>query len=295
MRDFKDLKIAVAGTGYVGLSIATLLSQHHKVMAVDIVPEKVELINSKKSPIQDEYIEKYLAEKELNLTATLDAKEAYSDADFVVIAAPTNYDSKKNFFDTSAVEAVIKLVIEYNPEAIMVIKSKLDMVAAKKKIEKSLKNDYYMQNREWPYKNVKRRIIAEEYMVDESGYELKDYKIFAFDGEAKAMFIASDRTNPNKETKFDFFDMDFNHLPFTNGHPNSKEWDKIKRPKGLDEMKKYAEILSKGLPEARIDFYDINGKVYFGEITFFHWSGFERFEPAEWDKKFGSWITLPTK
>lgn len=123
MREFKDLKIAVAGTGYVGLSIATLLSQHHHVTAVDIVPEKVELINNQKSPIQDEYIEKYLAEKELDLTATLDAKEAYSDADFVVIAAPTNYDSKKNFFDTSAVEAVIKLVIEYNPEAIMVIKS----------------------------------------------------------------------------------------------------------------------------------------------------------------------------
>lgn len=123
MREFKDLKIAVAGTGYVGLSIATLLSQHHHVTAVDIIPEKVELINNKKSPIQDEYIEKYLAEKELDLTATLDAKKAYSDADFVVIAAPTNYDSKKNFFDTSAVEAVIKLVIEYNPEAIMVIKS----------------------------------------------------------------------------------------------------------------------------------------------------------------------------
>ena len=123
MREFKDLKIAVAGTGYVGLSIATLLSQHHHVTAVDIIPEKVELINNKKSPIQDDYIEKYLAEKDLDLTATLDAKEAYSDADFVVIAAPTNYDSKKNFFDTSAVEAVIKLVIEYNPEAIMVIKS----------------------------------------------------------------------------------------------------------------------------------------------------------------------------
>ena len=123
MRESKDLKIAVAGTGYVGLSIATLLSQHHQVTAVDIVPEKVELINNKKSPIQDEYIEKYLAEKELNLTATLDAKAAYSVADFVVIAAPTNYDSKKNYFDTSAVEAVIKLVIEYNPEAIMVIKS----------------------------------------------------------------------------------------------------------------------------------------------------------------------------
>ncbi|WP_347161117.1 nucleotide sugar dehydrogenase [Ruminococcus sp. 1001136sp1] len=117
------MKIAVAGTGYVGLSIATLLSQHHEVMAVDIIPEKVELINNKKSPIQDEYIEKYLVEKDLNLTATLDAEDAYKDADFVVIAAPTNYDSKKNFFDTSAVEAVIKLVIEYNPDAIMVIKS----------------------------------------------------------------------------------------------------------------------------------------------------------------------------
>ena len=123
MKEFKDLKIAVAGTGYVGLSLAVLLAQHHQVTAVDIVPEKVELINNKKSPIQDDYIEKYLAEKERKLTATLDAKEAYSDADFVVIAAPTNYDSKKNFFDTSAVEAVIKLVSEYNPEAIMVIKS----------------------------------------------------------------------------------------------------------------------------------------------------------------------------
>ena len=117
------MKIAVAGTGYVGLSIATLLSQNHEVMAVDIIPEKVEKINKRISPIQDEYIEKYLKEKELNLTATLDAESAYKDADFVVIAVPTNYDSKKNFFDTSAVEAVIKLVIEYNPDAIMVIKS----------------------------------------------------------------------------------------------------------------------------------------------------------------------------
>ena len=119
----KNYKIAVAGTGYVGLSIATLLSQHHQVTAVDIVPEKVEMINNRKSPIQDDYIEKYLAEKELNLTATLDAKAAYSDADFVVIAAPTNYDSHTQHFDTSAVEAVIKLVMEYNPDAIMVIKS----------------------------------------------------------------------------------------------------------------------------------------------------------------------------
>ena len=117
------LKIAVAGTGYVGLSIATLLAQHNQVTAVDIVAEKVELINKKKSPIQDEYIEKYLSDKELNLMATLDAESAYSDADFVVIAAPTNYDSKKNYFDTSAVEAVIDLVMKYNPSAVMIIKS----------------------------------------------------------------------------------------------------------------------------------------------------------------------------
>ena len=123
MRDFKDLKIAVAGTGYVGLSLATLLAQHHRVTAVDIVLEKVEQINQRTSPIQDAYIEKYFAEKELDLTATLDGREAYSDADFVIIAAPTNYDSKKDFFDTSAVEAVIELVLECNPEAVMVIKS----------------------------------------------------------------------------------------------------------------------------------------------------------------------------
>ena len=133
----KNYTIAVAGTGYVGLSIATLLSQHHKVYAVDIIPEKVELINSWKSPIQDEYIEKYLAEKELDLTATLDAKLAYSNADFVVIAAPTNYDSQKNFFDTSAVEAVIKLVMEYNPNAIMVIKSTIPVGYTKSIREKT--------------------------------------------------------------------------------------------------------------------------------------------------------------
>ena len=123
MRDFKDIKVAVAGTGYVGLSIATLLSQHHHVTAVDVIPEKVEKLNNKISPIQDDYIEKYLAEKPLNLVATLDGKAAYADADFVVIAAPTNYDPVKNYFDTTHVEEVIDLVLEVNPDAIMVIKS----------------------------------------------------------------------------------------------------------------------------------------------------------------------------
>ncbi|MCB9018343.1 MAG: UDP-glucose 6-dehydrogenase, partial [Prevotellaceae bacterium] len=123
MKEFKDIKVAVAGTGYVGLSIATLLSQHHQVTAVDVVPEKVDLINNKKSPIQDEYIEKYLAEKQLNLKATLDGAGAYADADFVVIAAPTNYDPVKNYFDTSHVEEVVDLVLSVNPDAVMVIKS----------------------------------------------------------------------------------------------------------------------------------------------------------------------------
>ena len=123
MKDFKDIKVAVAGTGYVGLSIATLLSQHHHVTAVDVIPEKVEKLNNKISPIQDDYIEKYLAEKPLNLVATLDGKSAYKDADFVVIAAPTNYDPVKNYFDTTHVEEVIDLVLEVNPDAVMVIKS----------------------------------------------------------------------------------------------------------------------------------------------------------------------------
>ena len=123
MNNFNDIKIAVAGTGYVGLSIATLLSQHHHVTAVDVIPEKVEKLNNRVSPIQDDYIEKYLAEKELNLTATLDGKSAYADADFVVIAAPTNYDPVKNYFDTTHVEEVIDLVLEVNPDAVMVIKS----------------------------------------------------------------------------------------------------------------------------------------------------------------------------
>src|SRR5574344_1284014 len=123
MKEFKDIKVAVAGTGYVGLSIATLLSQHHHVTAVDVIPEKVEILNNKKSPIQDDYIEKYLAEKELNLHATLDGASAYKDADFIVIAAPTNYDPVKNFFDTHHIEDVIDLVLSVNPDAVMVIKS----------------------------------------------------------------------------------------------------------------------------------------------------------------------------
>ena len=166
--------IAVAGTGYVGLSIATLLSQHNKVYAVDIIPEKVELINRKKSPIQDDYIEKYLAEKELDLTATLDAEAAYKDADFVVIAAPTNYDSKTQHFDTSAVEAVIKLVMQYNPNAIMVIKSTIPVGYTKSIREKTgskniIFSPEFLRESKALYDNLyPSRIIVGTDMADES-------------------------------------------------------------------------------------------------------------------------------
>ena len=170
-------------------------------------------------------------------------------------------------------------------------KTKLDISAAKRKLKRGLKGDFYSKNREWPYKDVKRRIIGEVYMVDESGYELKDYKWFCFDGVPKALFIATDRGVKGEETKFDFFDADFNHLPFTNGHPNSQR--PILKPQGFEKMKELAAKLSEGQPHLRVDFYDINGKIYFGELTFYHWSGTTPFEPVKWDYKFGEWIKLP--
>lgn len=172
-------------------------------------------------------------------------------------------------------------------------KTKLNMRAAKKRIDKSLRHNFYSTSREWPYKDVKPRILAEEYMVDESGYELKDYKFFCFDGDVKALFIATDRGNESEDTKFDFYDSNFNHLPVQNGHPNAKRI--IEKPRGFEEMKVLASKLSKGFPHLRVDFYDINGKIYFGELTFFHWSGMKPFEPEEWDYTFGSWIKLPNK
>ena len=171
-------------------------------------------------------------------------------------------------------------------------KTKLDINGAKRKLSHGLKKNYYNRNREWPYKNVKPRIIAVQYMSDDND-ELKDYKWFCFNGEVKAMFIATDRFTPGEDTKFDFYDAEFNHLPFINGHPNSNK--KIVKPIGFDAMKLLATKLSKGIPQIRVDFYDINGKIYFGEITFFHWSGMKPFEPIEWDYTFGDWIKLPTQ
>lgn len=196
-------------------------------------------------------------------------------------------------FDKLPNQFVLKCTHDSGGIVICSDKSKLDIKKAIAKMSKGLKRNFYSMNREWPYKNVKPRIIGEQYMVDESGYELKDYKFFCFNGEPKAMFIATDRGVAGVETKFDFFDMDFNHLPFTNGHPNSDK--PVKKPVGFEEMKRLASALSQNIPHARIDFYDINGKIYFGEITFFHWSGTMPFNPIEWDYKFGEWIELPKK
>lgn len=159
-------------------------------------------------------------------------------------------------------------------------------------LEKGLSKNYFWQNREWPYKNVKPRIIAETYMEDIETQELRDYKFFCFDGKVKALFIAEDRQG-DEETKFDFFDADFHHLDIRNGHPNADT--PPAKPHSFEKMKEMAEKLSQGIPHLRVDFYEANGKIYFGELTFSHWSGFTPFEPEEWDLKFGEWLHLPSK
>lgn len=170
-------------------------------------------------------------------------------------------------------------------------KQTLDIEKAKEKLTNGWGKNYYVHNKEYPYRDLTPRIIAEEYKEDESGYELRDYKIFCFNGEPKILFVASDRQKAGEDTKFDFFDLNWNHLPFTNGHPNSKEH--IAKPKNFEEMLEIAKKLSVGIPQVRIDLYNCNGQIYFGEITFFHWSGMTAFDPIEWDFKLGKMIKLP--
>lgn len=230
--------------------------------------------NPEYTKMVDKYeVRKYIAEKigEEYLIPLLGVWDSFDEIDF----------------DNLPEQFVLKCTHDSGGLVICKDKGNLDIKAAKKKIEKCMKRNYFWQNREWPYKNIKPRIIAEKFMVDESGTELKDYKFFCFNGEPKALFIATDRPH---DTKFDFYDIEFNHLPFTNGHPNADR--ELKRPAGYDEMVKIAGELSEGLCHTRIDLYDINGKIYFGEITFFHWSGFTPFVPEEWDYKFGAMINL---
>lgn len=169
-------------------------------------------------------------------------------------------------------------------------KSKINYEELRSTVNAWLARKYYKGFREWPYKNVKPCILAEEYMVDESGTELKDYKFFCFDGVAKALFVATDR---GVDTRFDFYDTEFNHLPFKNGHEHANK--KIVKPQNFEKMLELAEVLSKGYPHLRVDFYNVNGRIYFGELTFFHWSGLKPFDPEEWDRVFGDWIVLPEK
>lgn len=172
-------------------------------------------------------------------------------------------------------------------------KSKLDEVAVRKELRKGLRQDYFIESRDYCYKDISRKIIAETYMEDSETKELRDYKFFCFDGEPKTLFIASGRLQGEECVTFDFFDMDYNHLPFTNGHPNAKV--QPQKPKCFEEMKQLAAKLSKGMPHVRVDFYEVNGQVYFGEFTFSHWGGLKPFEPEEWDYTFGAWIKLPER
>ncbi len=193
-------------------------------------------------------------------------------------------------FDALPNQFVLKCTHDCGGNIICKDKTLLDVKAAKKKLRRCLRHNYYWSGREWPYKNVKPRIIAEKYMEDDTTSELRDYKFFAFNGVVRALFVASDRQKVGEETKFDFFDEEYQHLDIRNGHPNASVMPQ--KPIRFEEMKKLAEILSEGFRHLRVDFYEVNGKVYFGELTFTHWSGMVPFEPDEWDFKFGDWINL---
>jgi len=194
-------------------------------------------------------------------------------------------------FDSLPEQFVLKCTHDSGSVVICKDKKAFDYAAAKKKIERKLKKNMYWWAREWVYKDLMPRIIAEQYMEDSFTAELRDYKFFAFNGEAKMIFVATDRQNANEETKFDFFDMEYNHLDFTHGHPNAEVLPE--KPKDIDKMRELTEILSKGLPHVRVDFYYVEEKIYFGEITFYHNAGLVPFAPEEWDLKLGELFALP--
>lgn len=228
----------------------------------------------------DKYeVKKYVAEQigEEYIIPTLGVWDSFDEIDF----------------DALPDQFVLKCTHDSGGLVICRDKSKLDKDAAKRKIDACMTRNYFWSGREWPYKNVKPRIIAEKYMVDTTTQELSDYKFFCFNGEPKVLFIATERAKEDSETKFDFFDMQFNHLDLRNGHPNAAVWPK--KPSQFDKMQELAAQLAEDIPQLRVDFYEVEGKVYFGELTFSHWSGMVPFEPELWDEKFGQWISLPEK
>lgn len=234
-----------------------------------------------RKPIYTQMVDKYEAKRivadrigEQYIIPTLGVWDRFEDIDFEKL--PEKF--------------VLKCTHDSGSYMICQNKESFNYKAAKKKFDRCLKLSFYWTDRQWPYKDIKPRIIAEEYMEDDATKELRDYKFFTFNGEVKALFIATDRGSQTEDTKFDFFDENFNHLPITNGHPNANPAPE--KPLCFEEMKKLASVLGKGIPQVRVDFYEVNGKVYFGEMTFFHWSGMVPFEPDEWDRTFGDWIDL---
>lgn len=196
-------------------------------------------------------------------------------------------------FESLPNEFVLKCTHDSGGMLICRDKSTLNLAKARKKMEKARKRSFYKFNREWTYKNVKPRIIAERYMENSSTGDLRDYKFFCFDGVPKLMFVATDRQTPGEDTKFDFFDMDYQHLDLINGHPNGNI--PPEKPKNFEHMKELAAKLSQGIPHVRVDFYEVDGKAYFGEMTFYHFSGTVPFQPECWDHTMGDWLTLPEK
>lgn len=196
-------------------------------------------------------------------------------------------------FDSLPNQFVLKCTHDSGGLVICKDKSNFSIKKARRKIEKSLRRDFFAVGREWPYKHVPKRIIAEKYMEDTETGELRDYKFFCFGGEPKALFVATERHTPGEEVKFDFFDADYHHLDLIQGHQNAKIVPK--KPQQFELMKELARNLSQDIPHVRVDFYEVNGRAYFGELTFFHFDGVVPFEPSKWDDLFGSWIELPEK
>lgn len=253
------------------LNLAHPTTYSEKIQWLKLYDRRPEYTTMVDKNLAKDYVAKIIGEE--YIIPTLGVWDKFDDIDF---------DKLPNQF-------VLKCTHDSGGLVICKDKRTLNISSAKEKIERSLKCNYFLHGREWPYKNVKPRIIAEKYVVDKNG-ELNDYKFFCFDGIVMALFVATDRPF---DTRFDFFDSSFNHLPIVNGHPNADK--PIEVPENFDEMKAIAEKLSIGIPHVRIDLYNVDSKIYFGEMTFSHYCGMTPFEPEEWDKKFGEWINLPSK
>lgn len=235
-----------------------------------------------RNPLYTEMVDKYAAKQYVS-------RIIGSEYVIPVVGGPWK-DASEIDLDSLPEQFVLKC--NHDCGSVIVCKNKLsfDLASAKKKLSAALQKNYFWVGREWPYKNVDPCIFAETYMEDPVDQELRDYKFFCFDGQPKLVFIATDRGNNTVETKFDFFDMDFNHLSIENGHPKADVTPH--KPLNFDLMKALAAKLSKNIPHVRIDFYEVNHKVYFGEITFYHWGGIVNWEPSEWDERLGSWLKI---